>query len=61
MRRRGRYYKRYASCFCDYLPVESLPWPIIIIALQNACGYEMNIDVVPYAVLDFADIVLDAR
>ena len=61
MRRRGRYYKRYASCFCDCLPVETLPGPIIIIALQNACGYEMNIDVVPYAFLDFTDIVLDAR
>ena len=61
MWRRGRNYKRHASCFCDYLPVESLPWPIIIIALQNACVYEMNIDVVPYAILDFADTVLDAR
>ena len=61
MRRRGRYYKRYASCFCDCLPVETLPGPIIIIALQNACGYEMNIDVVPYAFLDFTDIALDAR
>jgi len=61
MRRRGRYYKRYASCFCDCLPVETLPGPIIIIALQNACGYEMNIYITPYAFLDFADIVLDAR